>query len=74
MKTYIPNAGLTIKEAFVRAILLAKDSQDLIHALINDIHMYITPKSDLNKTIQLYHCKKDMEYKIKMGLVKGYNR
>lgn len=58
MKTYIPNAGLTIKEAFVKAVLLAQNSNDLVHILVNDINMYITPKSDLNKTIRLYHYKK----------------
>lgn len=72
MKTYIPNTGLTIKEAFVKAVLLAKNSNDLVYTLVNDIHMYITPKSDLNKTIRLYHYKKDMEFKIKMGLINGY--
>ncbi|MBR2247671.1 MAG: hypothetical protein IJ880_11750 [Bacilli bacterium] len=74
MKEYNPITGLTIKEAFVKAVLLARNSNTLVHALVNDIHMYITPKADLDKTIKLYHYKKDMEYKIKMGLVKGYNR
>lgn len=74
MKEFNPVAGLTIKEAFVKAILLARNANDLVHVLVNDIHMYITPKADLNKIIRLYHYKKDMEYKIKMGLVKGYNR
>ena len=74
MKEYNPVAGVTIKEAFVRAVLLARNSNALVHALVNDIHMYITPKADLNKVIRLYHYKKDMEFKIKMGLVKGYNK
>lgn len=74
MKEFNPVAGLTIKEAFVKAVLLARNTNDLVHVLVNDIHMYITPKTDLDKTIKLYHYKKDMEFKIKMGLVKGYNR
>ena len=70
MKEFNPIAGYTIKEAFVKAILLSRNNNDLVHALINDIHMYITPNSDLDKVIRLYHYKKDMEYKIKAGLVK----
>lgn len=71
MKEFNPVAGYTIKEAFVKAILLSRNSNDLVHAFINDIHMYITPNSDLDKVIRLYHYKKDMEYKIRVGLVKG---
>jgi len=69
MKEFNPVAGYTIKEAFVKAVLLSRKSKDLVHALINDIHMYITPNSDLDKIIRLYHYKKDMEYKIKMDLI-----
>lgn len=74
MKEFNPIAGLTIKEACTRALLLSIKTNNLVHMLINDIHMYITPKSNLDNIIRLYHYKKDMEYKIKMGLVKGYNR
>jgi hypothetical protein len=72
MKEYNPVAGYSIKEAFVQAVLLARNSNDLVHALINDIHMYITPDTDLDKAIRLYHYKKDMEYKLyklKLGLI-----
>ena len=76
MKDFIPVAGYSIKEAFVQAVLLSRNSNDLVHALINDIHMYITPKTDLDKAIRLYHYKKDMEYKIyklQLGLIqKGH--
>lgn len=71
MKEFNPIAGYTIKEAFVKAVLLSRKSKDLVHAFINDIHMYITPNTDLDKAIRLYHYKKDMEYKIRVGLVKG---
>jgi hypothetical protein len=76
MKEYHPVAGYSIKEAFVQAVLLSRQSNDLVHALINDIHMYITPQTDLDKAIRLYHYKKDMEYKIyklQLGLIqKGH--
>jgi len=64
MKEYSPVAGLTIKEAFVRALLMARQSGDLVHMLINDIHMYIVSSSDLDKMVRLYHYKKDMEYRL----------
>ena len=64
MRVYEPVAGLLIKEAIVQAILLARKNNDLVDAIINDIHMYITSNSDLDKTIRLYHYKKDMEYKL----------
>lgn len=73
MITYNPVAGYSIKEAFVQAVLLARHNNDLVHAVINDIHMYITSKTDLDKAIRLYHYKKDMEYKIyklNLGLIK----
>lgn len=71
MKEYNPITGLTIKEAFVQAVLLARNNNDLVHVLVNDIHMYITPKADLDKVIRLYHYKKDIEYKIKTGIIRG---
>ena len=71
MITYSPVAGLTIKEAFVKAVLMARKENDLVEMDINDIKMYITPKTDLDKAIKLYHYKKDIEYKIKVGLIKG---
>lgn len=74
MKEFNPVAGYTIKEAFVKAILLSRNSNDLVHAFINDIHMYITPNADLDKVIRLYHYKKDMEYKIKTGLIQQKGR
>lgn len=73
MKEYNPVTGYSIKEALVQAILLARSSNDLVHTIINNIHMYITPNTDLDKAIRLYHHKKDMEYKIyklKIGLIK----
>ena len=74
MIQYIPCAGPTINEAFTKAINMAKSHNDLVHALINDIHMYITPNSNLHNTIRLYHLKKDMEYKIRMGMIVHYQR
>ena len=74
MKEYYPVAGLTIKEACTRALLLSIRTNNLVHMLINDIHMYITPKSNLDNIIKLYHYKKDMEYKIKMGMIVNYQR
>lgn len=71
IKEFNPVSGYTIKDAFVIAILMARNEKNLVHAIINDIHMYITPNSDLDKTIKLYHCKKDMEYKKYMGYING---
>ena len=71
MVKYEPVAGLTIKEAFVRAVNLARVKKDLVEVVVNDVYMYIVPGSDLDRVIRLYHYKKDMEYKIRVGLVKG---
>lgn len=62
MLVYDPVAGLTIKEAMVEAIFLAKKYNDLIEAHINDITIYVTPKSNLTKIINLYKSLNHQEY------------
>lgn len=65
MVYYSPEAGLTIKEAVVRAVLKAREAQDLVELDINDMRLYITSRADIDKYIRLYHYKKDMEYRLK---------
>ena len=42
---YEPVAGLTIKEALARAVLMAKKNDKPVKAIINDIEMNITSDS-----------------------------
>ena len=64
MKKYVPVAGLLIKEAIVQAVLMARENNDLVEVSMNDIYMYITPKTNVDTAIRLYHLKKNMEFKM----------
>ena len=44
---YDPVAGLTIKDALARAIIMAKKANTHVHAIINDVHMHINPDTPL---------------------------
>ena len=70
MIKFEPVAGLTIEEAFARAIKMAKDNNDVIHTIINDIHINITSKSQVDKLVKYYRFKKRLEYQFKMGTIK----
>jgi len=63
MIKYNPVAGLTIIEAISKAVQKARASNDLVEANINDVILYITPNSKVEKYYTLY--KKHLEQKYK---------
>ena len=59
---YEPVAGLTIKEAFARAILMSQKEGKPIKALVNDIEIDVTNKTDLKLVVQEYQNKLKEKY------------
>ena len=56
---YNPVAGLTIKEALIRAIKLSADNNKPV---INDIVMNVDAKTDISKALKDYHQKLELRY------------
>ncbi len=63
MIRYNPVAGLTIVEAISNSVKMAINVNDLVEANINDVILYITPKSKVETYYKLY--KKHLEQKYK---------
>ena len=61
--TYVPNAGLTIKEALARAVLISRRNDKPIKAIINDVEMNITGETNLKEALDEYHKRLDESYK-----------
>ena len=59
---YDPIAGLTIKDAVARAIIMAKKEGDHVHAIINDVHMHINPDTSLRLAYSAYKKIADAKY------------
>ena len=60
--TYLPVAGLSIKEALARAILLSKKNNKSVKALINDIEINVTEKTNLKFAYDEYQIKLVYKY------------
>lgn len=60
--TYVPVAGLTIKEALSRAIKLSKDNKQPVMAIINDVVMNVDDKTCVTKALIDYHQKLKLKY------------
>lgn len=60
--TYIPVAGLTIKEALVRAIQKSKDNKCTVMAVLNDIVMFVNKNTNVDKVLEEYRQKLDLKY------------
>lgn len=60
--TYIPVAGLTIKEALVRAIQKSKDNKCTVMAVLNDIVMFVNKNTNVDKVLKEYRQKLDLKY------------
>ena len=60
--TYLPVAGLSIKEALARAILLSKKNDKPVKALINDIEINVTEKTNLKFAYDEYQIKLVYKY------------
>ncbi|MFQ6696090.1 MAG: hypothetical protein ACLRFF_03280 [Alphaproteobacteria bacterium] len=60
--TYVPVAGLTIKEALVRAIQKSKDNKCTVMAVLNDIVMFVNKNTNVNKVLEEYRQKLDLKY------------
>ena len=63
MIRYNPVAGLTITEAISNSIKMAGTVNDLVEANINNVILYITPKSQFETYYKLY--KKHIEQRCK---------
>ena len=63
---YEPEVGLTIPEAFARAILMAKRNGKTVHTLVNDIEMDITAKTNLKRAVASYRKKNQEQYEAAM--------
>ena len=59
---YDPPVGLTIEEAFARAILLSKKTGQPINAIVNDIEMVVTDKTNLKKVVDSFRKKIEANY------------
>ena len=59
---YDPVAGLTIKDAVARAIIMAKQEGKHVHAIINDVHMHINPDTSLKLAYSAYKKIADAQY------------
>ena len=59
---YDPVAGLTIKDAVARAIIMAKKEGNHVHAIINDVHMHINPDTSLKLAYSAYKKIADAKY------------
>lgn len=59
---YNPVAGLTIKEALIRAIKLSADNNKPVMAVINDIVMNVDAKTNISKALKDYHQKLELRY------------
>jgi len=59
---YDPVAGLTIKDAVARAIIMAKQENKHVHAIINDVHMHINPDTSLKLAYNAYKEIADAQY------------
>ncbi|MFQ6704064.1 MAG: hypothetical protein ACLRFP_03225 [Alphaproteobacteria bacterium] len=60
--TYIPVAGLTIKEALFRAIQKSKDNKCTVMAVLNDIVMFVNKNTNVYKVLEEYRQKLDLKY------------
>lgn len=60
--TYVPVAGLTIKEALVRAIQKSKDNKCTVMAVLNDIVMFVNKNTNVDKVLEEYRQKLDLKY------------
>lgn len=60
--TYLPVAGLTIKEALARAVIISRKNDKPVKALINDIEMTITDKTNLKNAFNEYQTKLALKY------------
>lgn len=60
--TYVPVAGLTIKEALVRAIQKSKDNKCTVMAVLNDIVMFVNKNTNVDKVLKEYRQKLDLKY------------
>ena len=59
---YEPVAGLTIIGAFLEAIKMAKEHGKPVHAIINDIEMNVTAKTNAVKAVATYQKKNKERY------------
>ena len=60
---YDPVAGLTIEDALAQAIIMSKKTNEHVHAIINDIHMYINPQTSLKIAHAAYKKVSDAKYR-----------
>ena len=63
---YEPVAGLTISDAFARAIIMAKKARKTVHAIVNEIEMDVTGKSNLKRLVTTYQKKNQARYEAEM--------
>ena len=54
---YAPVAGLTIEQAIIKAVKMAKDENKTVMAVINDIVMCVDNKTILVKAVKEYYQK-----------------
>lgn len=62
--TYIPVAGLSIKEALINAVRLSEDNKTSVIAIINDIVMNIDANTNTAEALKEYHQKVNLRYYI----------
>jgi len=63
---YEPVAGLTIMGAFLEAIKMAKEAGKPVHAIINDIEMDVTAKTNAKRAVATYQKKNKEKFEAEM--------
>ena len=63
---YEPVAGLTIIGAFMEAIKIAKEAGKPVHAIINDIEMDVTAKTNAKRAVATYQRKNKAKFEAEM--------
>ncbi|MBQ4471667.1 MAG: hypothetical protein II942_00250 [Alphaproteobacteria bacterium] len=63
---YEPVAGLTILGAFLEAIKIAKENHKTVHAIINDVEMNVTSRTNPERAVAIYQKKNQQLYEAEM--------
>ena len=63
---YEPVAGWTILGAFLEAIKMAKENHKTVHAIINDIEMDVTSRTNPERAVAIYQKKNKELYEAEM--------
>lgn len=63
---YEPVAGLTILAAFLEAIKMAKDTGRPVHAIINDIEMNVTARTNPKRAVASYQKQNKAKFEAEM--------